>query len=455
MKVTQEKLPASQVGLEIEISSETSKSTYEKVVQDLARSSNIPGFRKGKVPRQILLQRLGSQRIKAAALEEMIQKSLEAAISQESINSLGNYKLRSDFEQLLQAYQPGQPITFSASVDVPPEVQIDNYQNLEIKAEESVYDASEVDKYLEDRRVQKADLIPVEDRPAQMGDIAFVDFHGKIVNEQGEEVEDVEGGQATNFQVEMEEGRLIPGMVEGMVGMKPEETKKISATFPKDYPKQELAGKPAVFEVTLKELKQKELPDLDDDFAQEVSEFETIAELRESLEKQFQDKASKETKNSIHGVILDELIKLSTIELPESMIQDEVTNVLTQTLMQMQQLGVDVNKLFTPDSVPKMRENSRPEAIERLQKSLILEEIGKREGIQPTKEEIDAKIQEISQQFAGQEFDRAKLQEMVTEDLFKEKTLDWIQEKAKVELVPKGSLEESDSTDEESTDEEE
>jgi trigger factor len=455
MKVTQEKLPASQVGLEIEISSETSKSTYEKVVQDLARSSNIPGFRKGKVPRQILLQRLGSQRIKAAALEEMIQKGLEAAISQESINSLGNYKLRSDFEQLLQAYQPGQPITFSASVDVPPEVQIDNYQNLEIKAEESLYDASEVDKYLEDRRVQKADLIPVEDRPAQMGDIAFVDFNGKIVNEQGEETEDVEGGQATNFQVEMEEGRLIPGMVEGMVGMKPEETKKISANFPEDYPKQELAGKPAVFEVTLKELKQKELPDLDDDFAQEVSEFETIAELRESLEKQFQDKASKETKNSVHGVILDELIKLSTIELPESMIQDEVTNVLTQTLMQMQQLGVDVNKLFTPDSVPKMRENSRPEAIERLQKSLILEEIGKREGIKPTSEEIDAKIQEISKQFAGQEFDRAKLQEMVTEDLLKEKTLDWIQEKAKVELVPKGSLEESDSTGEESTDEEE
>jgi trigger factor len=449
MKVTQERLPASQVGLEIEISSETSKSTYEKVVQDLARSSNIPGFRKGKVPRQILLQRLGSQRIKAAALEEMIQKSLEEAIAQESIKSLGNYKLRSDFDGLLEAYQPGQPITFSASVDVPPEVQIDNYQNLEVKAEESVYDAAEIDKYLEDRRAQKADLIPVEDRPAQMGDIAFVDFHGKIVNEEGEEVGDVEGGQATNFQVEMEEGRLIPGMVEGMVGMKPEETKKISATFPEDYPKQELASKPAVFEVTIKELKQKELPELDDDFAQEVSEFETIAELRESLEKQFQDKASKETKNSVHTSLLGELVKLSTIELPESMIQDEVTNVLTQTLMQMQQLGVDVNKLFTPDSVPKMRENSRPEAIERLQKSLILEEIGKRESIKPTQDEIDAKIKEISKQFEGQEVDRVKLREMVEEDLLKEKTLDWLQEKAKVELVPKGSLEESSSDEEE------
>jgi trigger factor len=454
MKVTQEKLPASQVGLEIEISSEISKNTYEKVVQDLARSSNIPGFRKGKVPRQILLQRLGSQRIKAAALEEIIQSSIEEAIKQESIPSLGNYKLRSDFTELIQSYQPGQPLTFSASVDVPPEVQIEKYQDLEIKAEETVYDPADVDKFLEERRAEKADVIPVEDRPAQMGDIAIVDFQGKLLNEQGEETEDIEGGQANNFQVELEAGRLIPGMVEGIVGMKPEETKKVEATFPDDYPKEELAAKPASFTITLKELKQKELPDLDDDFAQEVSEFETIAELRESIEKQFQEKAQNETKNSVHSVILDELVKLSTIELPETMIQDEVTNVLTQTLMQMQQLGVDVNRFFTPESVPKMRENARPEASERLQKSLILAEIGKRESIQPSAEEIDAKIQEISKQLAGQEFDLAKLRQMVTDDLLKEKTLDWIQEKSQVELVPKGTLNQSEEEAKETAEEE-
>jgi trigger factor len=454
MKVTQEKLPASQVGLEIEISSEISKNTYEKVVQDLARSSNIPGFRKGKVPRQILLQRLGSQRIKAAALEEIIQSSIEEAIKQESIPSLGNYKLRSDFTELIQSYQPGQPLTFSASVDVPPEVQIEKYQDLEIKAEETVYDPADVDKFLEERRAEKADVIPVEDRPAQMGDIAIVDFQGKLLNEQGEETEDIEGGQANNFQVELEAGRLIPGMVEGIVGMKPEETKKVEATFPDDYPKEELAAKPASFTITLKELKQKELPDLDDDCAQEVSEFETIAELRESIEKQFQEKAQNETKNSVHSVILDELVKLSTIELPETMIQDEVTNVLTQTLMQMQQLGVDVNRFFTPESVPKMRENARPEASERLQKSLILAEIGKRESIQPSAEEIDAKIQEISKQLAGQEFDLAKLRQMVTDDLLKEKTLDWIQEKSQVELVPKGTLNQSEEEAKETAEEE-
>jgi trigger factor len=448
MKVTQEKLPASQIGLEIEISAEISQNSYEKVVQDLARSSNIPGFRKGKVPRQILLQRLGSQRIKAAALEEMIQSSLEKAIEQESIPSLGNYRLRSNFEDLLQVYKPGQPLTFLAAVDVPPEAQLGEYQGLEIRAEETTFDPAEVDKFLEERRAEKADLIPVEDRPAQMGDIAIVDFQGKVTNEQGEETEDIEGGQATNFQVEMEEGRLIPGMVEGIVGMKPEETKKVAVTFPADYPKEELAGKPAVFSITLKELKQKELPDLDDDFAQDASEFETLAEWKESLEKQFQERSDKETKNGIHNAILEKLYEQSTIELPESMIQDEVTNVLTQTLMQMQQLGIDVKRLFTPESVPKMRENSRPEAIERLQKSIILTEIGKRESIQLTAEAIENKMKEISAQLSDRDVDTVRLRQMVEEDLLKEKTLDWLQEKAKVELVPKGSLNQSENEEE-------
>ncbi|MGL5873198.1 MAG: trigger factor [Xenococcaceae cyanobacterium] len=449
MKVTQEKLPASQIGLEIEISAETSQSTYERVVQDLARTSNIPGFRKGKVPRQVLLQRFGSQRIKATALEEMIQKSLEGAIKQESIPSLGNYQLRSNFEELLQSYQPGKPVIFSAAVDVPPEAQLGEYQGLEVRAIESVYDPADVDKFLEERRAEKADLVPVEDRPAQMGDVAIVDFQGKLTDDNGEETEEIEGGQATNFQVEVEIGRLIPGMVEGIVGMKPEETKKVAVTFPEDYPKEELAGKPAVFSITLKELKQKELPDLDDDFAQDASEeFETIAQWRESLEKQLQEKASKETKNSIHEALLAKLHEQSTVELPESMIQDEVTNVLTQTLMQMQQMGIDVKRLFTPESVPKMRENSRPEAIERLQKSLILTEVAKRESIQPDSTAIEDKIKEVSAQLSGQDIDTVKLRQMVEEDLLKEKTLDWLQEKAKVELVPKGTLNETEDEEE-------
>ncbi len=318
MKVTQEKLPDSKIGLEIEISREISQKTYEKVVQNLARSTNIPGFRKVKVPRQVLLQRLGSKRIKAAALEEIIQTSLSEALTQESIESLGNYQLRSDFDRLVQEYKPGEILTFSASVDVPPSVELGDYHNLKVKAEETVYDPQQVEDFLEEKRAQQADLIPVEDRPAEKGDVAIIDFSGKITVE-GEEEREIEGGSATNFQVELVEGKLIPGMVEGVFGMQPEETKEVSVTFPEDYPKEELAGKPAVFSITLKELKTKDLPDLDDDFAADNSEFETLEELKQSLTEQFQEKAANETKSSINEAITTAFVDQSTVEIPETL----------------------------------------------------------------------------------------------------------------------------------------
>ena len=446
MKVTQERLPESQVGLNIEIAPEASRSAYEKMVQNLSRSSNIPGFRKGKVPRQVLLQRIGNQRIKAAALEELIQKSLQEVIEQEAIEALGQPNLRSNFEELLEQYNPGDAITFSVAVDVPPAVELSEYSGLSVKAEEIVYQPEKVDEFIEQRRAQKADLVPVEDRPAEMGDVAFVDFKGTLSAE-GEEGKEIEGGSATNFQVELVEGKLIPGMVEGIAGMKPEETKEVSVTFPEDYPQEDLAGKPAVFSITLNELKTKELPELDDDFAQEISddEFETFAAYKESIEKQFQEQAENQTKENINNAIAELLLEQNTLELPDSLVQEEVTNVLTKTLMQMQQMGLDVRQLFNSDNIPMLRDNARPEAVTNLKKSLILKEIAKQEGLEPEREAIDAKIAEIRPQLAGQEVDEERLQEMVTEDLLRENTYDFLREKVSVELVPEGSLSEAEA----------
>ncbi len=446
MKVTQEKLPDSQISLNIEVSGDASRSTYDKVVQKLARSSNIPGFRKGKVPRQILIQRIGTQRIKAAVLEELIQTSLAEAIEQESIDALGNYELRSKFDDLIQQYQPGQPLTFTAVVDVPPSVELVDYHNLQVKAEESVYDPQQVDDFLEQRRAEQADLVPVEDRPAQMGDIAIIDFQGKLTAE-GEEGQPIEGGSAENFQVELAEGRLIAGMVEGVVGMNPEETKEVSVTFPEDYLKEDLAGKPAVFSITLKELKTKELPDLDDDFAEEASngEYETLEALQESLAKQFQEKAENETKENINAAIVQALLEQNTLDLPETLIQDEVTQVLTQTLMQFQQMGIDVKQIVNSDTIPAMRKNARPEAIENLSKKLILAEIANKESLAPDETAIKEKMAEIEQQLSTREIDYNKLRTMVTEDLIAENSLNWLREKSQIELVPQGSLSESET----------
>ncbi len=446
MKVTQERLPESQVGLNIEIAPEASRSAYEKMVQNLSRSSNIPGFRKGKVPRRILLQRIGVDRIKAAALEELIQKSLQDAIEQESIEALGQPNLRSNFEELLGQYNPGDALSFSIAVDVPPTLELADYNNLSVTAEEIVYQPEKVDEFIEQSREQKADLVPVEDRPAEMGDVAFVDFKGTLAAE-GEEGKEIEGGSATNFQVEIAEGKLIPGMVEGIVGMKPEETKDVAVTFPEDYPQEDLAGKPAVFSITLNELKTKELPELDDDFAQEVSddEFETFAAYKESLEKQFKEQAEDKTNNNINAAIADLLLEQNTVDLPESLVQEEVTSVLTKTLMQMQQMGLDVKQLFNSDNVPMLRDNARPEAVSNLQKSLILKEIASKENLEPDEAAINAKIAEIRPELAGQEVDEDRLLEMVTEDLLSQNTYRFLREKAQIELVPEGSLAESEA----------
>ncbi|MGL5832220.1 MAG: trigger factor [Waterburya sp.] len=439
MKVTQERLPESQVGLNIEVAPEASRSAYEKMVQNLSRSSNIPGFRKGKVPRRILLQRIGNDRIKAAALEELIQKSLQDAIEQESIKALGQPNLRSNFDELLGQYNPGDAITFSIAVDVPPSIELADYNQLSVKAEEIVYQPEKVDDFINQRREQKADLVPVEERAAQMGDVAFVDFKGVLPDEENKEID---GGSATNFQVEIAEGKLIPGMVEGIVGMKPEETKEVSVTFPEDYPQEDLAGKPAVFSITLNELKTKELPELDDDFAQDISddEFDTFAAYKESIIKEFQEQAENQTNANINEAIADALMAQNKIDLPESLVQEEITSVLTRTLMQMQQMGLDVRQLFNSDNVPMLRDNARPEALSNLQKSLILEEIAKKEGLTPDQAAIDAKVAEIRPQLAGQEIDEARLLEMVTSDLLTENTYKFLRDKAKVELVPEGSL---------------
>lgn len=451
MKVTQEKLPASQIGLEIEISAEASKKAYESVVRELSRTTNLPGFRKGKIPRKILIQRLGPTRIKAAALENVIQSSLEEAMEQESIQVLGNQELRSSFEELLAQFKPGEPISFSVSVDVPPSAEIgEEYKNLSVKAEETTYSPEQVDDFIEQRRKERATLVPVEDRAAQMGDVVVVDYAGKYP----EGVEGKEAGAeipntvAQDFEVELEEGRFIPGMVEGIAGMSVQETKDLNLTFPEDYPNEELAGMGVIFTITLKEIKEKELPELDDDFAQEVSEFETMEQLRESLESQFKEKAEKDTTKSIHSALIEQLgEKLGdNLEIPETMVKEEVDAMLTQTAMQMQQMGVDFRQLFTQENLPQMRERSRPEAIARLKQKLILSEIGKKESLEAEEAEITAKMTEIKEQLADQEIDVDRLRKMVTEDLREEKTLNWLQEQANVELVPKGSLKEATET---------
>ncbi|MEM1238214.1 MAG: trigger factor [Cyanobacteria bacterium P01_H01_bin.26] len=458
MKVTQEKLPDSQVGLEIEVPADVSKQTYEQTLRKYMKTANIPGFRKGKVPRQLLVQQLGATRIKAAALEELVQTSIDKAIAQEKIEALGNYQLRSGFEALIEEFEPGKLLVISASVDVPPEAELKKYQGLSVKVEETEYDAKRVTETLESYQQNLASLVPIEDRAAQENDVAVVDFVGKTV-EDGKEPEEFEGGSATEFQVEIKEGRFIPGFVEGIVGMELGETKDVEVSFPSDYPQEDLAGKPAVFSITLNDLKERELPELDDDLAQEVSEFETLEELERSLEERFKQEAEETTQSNIEKALLDELVTHLQVEIPKTLLQREVDHIVTQTVMQLSNQGIDINKFLTKELVSNMRENAKPEATERLRRTLALGEVAKQESISIDDTAVAARMKEMMAEVDNPaNIDQDRLKQVVNEDLLKEKILAWLAENAAVELVPEGSLsqeEESESTIEAASTEEE
>lgn len=440
MKVTQEQLPDSQLGLQIEIPAEVSKQTYEKVLKKLIKTVRIPGFRPGKVPRQVFLQRFGTAQIKAAALEELVQTAVEQAIKDESIDAIGNYQLTSEFDELIEQYTPGETLTFQASVDVPPRVTLEKYTGLEVKAEEIKYEASKVDEVLEQYRLNLATLVPVEERAAQMGDVAVIDFEGKVEQDDGS-FEVFEGGSAEDFQVELKEGGFIEGFVEGIVGMQLDETKELSLKFPEDYPQADLAGKATTFTVTVKELKEKELPELDDDFAEEVSEFETLGELRTSLEERYQQEAQDKTESNQFEALLAALLKYLDAEIPETLIRREATHLVQQAAIQLSRQGIDINKMLTPELVENMRERSRPEAIDRLRRTLALGEVAKQESISVDEDALEARMKEMLEEVRNpEEVDLDRLREVVNEELLQEKILKWLVENNTVELVPEGTL---------------
>ncbi len=459
MKVTQEKLPDSQIGLEIEIPAESSKKVYENVVNKLALSVNIPGFRRGKVPRAIVLQRLGQSYIKATVIEELIDTSIKAAVKQENLPIIGNFNLRSDMESLMQAFEPDAPLTVSVAADVFPtaEYEPESYKTLTVQAEEIKYDPATVDEWLKGEQEKRATLVPVEDRPAAMGDLAIVDYRAFTVQDDGTAGDPIEEVEGKDFNVQLEEGRFVKGIVEGVVGMAPEDIKQIPVTFPEDYPLETVAGENVLFEITVKEIKSQELPELDDDFAEEVSEFEAIAELRQDLEKQFQDQAGARTDNNIKGAIKKTLSDVFTGDLPETLIKQECERLVAQTARELEEMGLDLSQIFQSgdDMLKTLQDNARPEAIANLKSQLMVTEIASKEKLEPTDEETEAKSAELRQQFKDQKIDQARLENYVYSTILEEKVLSWLKDIVTVELLPEGSLsqpEEEEDNSEDGTD---
>ncbi|WP_299493608.1 trigger factor [Acaryochloris sp. IP29b_bin.137] len=449
IKVKQEKLPGSQISLEIEISPEQSRQAYEQVITKFMRSANIPGFRKGKVPRQVILQRFGADQLKASALEDLVQKNFEAAVKQEEIEALGNVQFRSSFDDLAVQFEPGQPIVFTVSVDVSPEVTLQKYQDFKVTAEKVEYDAAKVDEVLEEHRSSNATLVPVEDRAAAAGDVTLVDFESRFLPSESDDAdaegETPEGESVQDFKLELVKGKFLDDLIDGIIGMQIGETKDIAVTLPQEYFQDELAGRSAEFTVSLKDIKAKELPPLDDDFAQDVSEFSTLAELRQFLEEQYQQEAQDSTDANVEEALLEALIEELDVDLPESMIDDELNVMIRETLSRLQSNGLDINKLVTKEMLAEMKERMRSDAIPRLKRTLALAEVAKAESIEVEAEAIEDRCQEILKDLQGQEIDRDRLEAVVEDELLHKRVVSWLTEHSSVDFVePKSAEEEAE-----------
>jgi len=416
--------PASRVALEVAIPGGRSQASYDAAVDKLSRSIKLPGFRKGKVPRPVLLQQIGPLRIRATALEDLVEAAFRDAVSQEMVAAIGRPELTEGFEAVLERFEPGSALTITLELDVEPTPKLKATKGLKAEAEAINFDPARIDELIEQSRKQLATLVPVEDRPATSGDVAVLSFSGIYVDSG----EAISGGSSDAMEVELEEGRMIPGFVEGVIGMAVGDSKTIDCQFPETYPQEEAAGRLARFEISLKDLKCRELPALDDAFAQQASDKTTLAELRSDLETRLKEDAERRAKASRHDALLAALVDELEVELPETLVQQEIRNLVEQTAGQIAQQGMDVKKLFTPDLVRSLMDTSRPEAEERLRRSLALKALAAAETIEVEAKELEAKIKEISRGLSQQgNIDPERLRLAVADDLLRDKLMEWLE----------------------------
>ena len=424
LKVSTESRPSSRLAVTVTVSGERCTASYEEAIKSLSRSINLPGFRKGKVPRSVLVQQLGGVRIKATALEKLIDNAWRDAIKQESLEPISQPDLSSGFDGLLESFNPGDELTFTLEADVAPTPKLKSTKGLKAEYEAVAYDPSRVDSMIDDSRKQLATVVPVEGRAAQKGDIAVLGFNGTYSDDGSE----IEGGSADSMDVDLDNGRMIPGFIEGVIGMNVGENKSVDCQFPEDYPKDDARGRKATFAIELKDLKTRELPELDDAFAKQASEKETMADLRKDLEQRLKDDAERRQTSNRNDGLVKALVEQLEVDLPEALIQQESRNLVEQTAAQFAQQGMDVKSLFTPDLIRNLMQNSRPEAEERLRRSFALTALAEAEDIKLDDSAIDSKLDEVKKDLsADAKVDPERLRQAVMDDLMQEQLMSWLE----------------------------
>ena len=385
MSVQVENLEKNMVKLTIEVPAEEVEKALNAAYQKQKNSISVPGFRKGKVPRAMIEKMYGVEVFYEEAANNLMQNSYAAAVEESGVDVVSRPTV--DVVQI----EKGKSFIYTAEVAVKPEVKLGKYKGVNVTKANVKVTAAEVKEALEAERNKNARTVSVT-RAAKLGDTVMIDYEGSV------DGVPFEGGKAENSPLELGSHSFIDTFEDQLVGHKAGEEVDVNVTFPEQYHAAELAGKPALFKVKINDVTTKELPKLDDEFASDVSEFETLAEYKEDLKKQLEEKKAAEAKREQEDEAIAAIVEASEMEIPEAMIQTQCEDMVNEFAQRIAQSGLTMEQYmqFSGQTVQGLMDQVRPEAETRIKTSLVLEAIVKAEGIEATDADVDAEIEKMA-----------------------------------------------------------
>ena len=389
MSLQVEKLEKNMAKLTIEASAEDFEKAIQKVYLKARGRINIPGFRKGKAPRKLIEKMYGTGVFYEDAANDLIPTAYAEALKDCDLEIVSRPEIN------VTQIEAGKPFIFTAEVAVKPEVTLGEYKGVEVEKSNVEVTDEDINKEVDKERENNSRTIDVDDRAVESGDIIKLDFDGSV------DGVPFAGGKAENYTLTIGSGSFIPGFEDQLIGTKIGEDKDVTVTFPEDYHEKSLAGKEAVFKCKVNAITVKELPDADDEFASEVSEFETLAEYKEDIKKKLTEKKEKEARAKKEAQAVEKAVENATMEIPDAMIDTQVQSMMEDFARRMQSQGLSLEQYFqfTGMDAKKMHDQMKPEALKRIQNSLVLEAVAKAENIEISDEKVDEEIAKMAEAY--------------------------------------------------------
>ena len=358
---------------------------------------SIPGFRKGKVPKQIIEKYYGVGFFYEDALNDAFSEEFSKGVEQIGIQPVARPVI--DVEEI----ETGKDVVIDVKVVIKPDIEIGQYKGLEVKFGDTAPTDEEVERELENRRNQNARFVTIEDRAVKDGDIVKLDFEGK------KDGVPFEGGKGENYSLTIGSKSFIDGFEEQLIGMNLGEEKVIEVTFPQEYMEKSLAGQKATFDVKINEIKEKQLPELDDEFVKDISEFDTLDQLKEDIRKTISQRKEKDTTREFENDIVEQIVKNSKIDLPQEMIDTEADHMFNEFAqgLSYQGMNVDMYSKYINKSIDELKNEMKPEAEKRVKGSLVLEKVKQLENVGYSEDQVERELEQMAQMY-GMEVDKLK-----------------------------------------------